>query len=162
MDPRFKLRIFSTAGNTAHAWMLLTTECEEYLLKSTPITEPSAQNKSQAKRQNLKVDIDPSLCSLWSLFNEMLADTEEANSERLSCGHATETMVEMYLKEHVQPRHTHPLDYWRQKKQVWLPLSSFGMQIPVHSSTESFLCITFCINFIVVNFCEVLYQYRPC
>lgn len=136
MDPRFKLRIFSTAGNAAHAWMLLTTECEEYLLKSTPINEPSAQ--------------------------EILADTEEANSERLSCGHTTEMMVEMYLKEHVQPRHTHPLEYWRQKKQVWLPLSSFGMQIPVHFSTEFFLCITFCTNFIVVNFCEVLYQYRPC
>ena len=137
LDPRFKLRAFSTAGNAAHARMLLTTECEEYLSKSTPTRVPSQEDQLQAKRQ--KVDSECSSSTLWNLFNEMLADAEEANSEGLNSGHTAEMMVEMYLKEHVQSRHTDPLEYWKQKKPVWLPLAHLAfkyLSIPPSAASE--------------------------
>lgn len=37
--------------------------------------------------------------------------------------YTAEMMVEMYLKEPVQSRHTGALDYWKQKKPVWPPLA---------------------------------------
>lgn len=49
MDPKFKLRGFSTAGNAAHARMLLTKECEEYLSKSTPTRVPSPEDQASSK-----------------------------------------------------------------------------------------------------------------
>ena len=33
LDPRFKLKVFSTASSTANARMILIKECEEYLVK---------------------------------------------------------------------------------------------------------------------------------
>ena len=135
LDPRFKLRAFSTAGNAAHARMLLTTECEEYLSKSTPTRVSSQEDQPQVKCQ--KVDSECSSSTPWNLFNEMLADTEEANSEGLNSGHTPEMMVEMYLKEHVQSRHTDSLEYWKQKKPVWLPLAHLAckyLSIPSSSA----------------------------
>ena len=67
---------------------------------------PSQENQPQAKRQ--KIDSECSSSTLWNLFNEM-SDAEEANSEGLNSGHTAEMMV-MYLKEHIQPRHTDPLE----------------------------------------------------
>ena len=143
MDPRFKLRAFSTAGNAAHARMLLTTECEEYLSKTTPTKVPSPGDQPQAKRQ--KVDSDSSSSTLWNLFSEMLADTEKGNSEGLNSGHTAEMMVEMYLKEHVQSWHTDPLQYWKQKKLVWLPLAHMACKyllIPPSSAASECLFST--------------------
>ena len=134
MDPRFKLRVFSTAGNAAHARMLLTTECEEYLSKITPTKFP------QAKHQ--KTDSDSSSSTLWNLFSEMLADTEEGNSEGRNSGHTAEMMIEVYLKEHVQSRRTDPLEYWKQKKLVWLPLAHMACKyllIPPSSAASEHL-----------------------
>ena len=133
-DPWFKLRAFSTAGNAAHARMLLTTECEEYLSKTTPTKVHSPGDQPQAKRQ--KVDSDSSSSTLWNLFSEMLADSEEGNSEGLNSGHTAEMMVEMYLKEHVQSRHTDPLQYWKQKKPVWLPLAHMALSNPPSAASE--------------------------
>lgn len=82
---------FSTARNAAHARILLTPECEEYLSMPMLTRVPSPEDQPQAKRQ--KVDFDPSSSTLWRLFNEMLAVTEEDNSEGCNCGHTGEMTV---------------------------------------------------------------------
>ena len=64
---------------------------------------------------------------------------EEANSEGLNSGHTAEMMVEMYLKENIQSRHTDPLQYWKQKKVVWLPLADLAskyLSIPPSSAAS--------------------------
>ena len=111
LDPRFKLKGFSTASSAANARMILIKECEEYLLK---LSSASPHDQPQPKRSKQ----DKS--TLWNLFDEMLAESEGV-SEGYGSGNSTEIMVEMYLKEpllsHLE--HTHPLTYWKEKKPLW-------------------------------------------
>ena len=133
IDPRFKLKCFSTAANASHARMLLTTECENYLTRSAALAEDQPRSSKHAR-----TDSDSS-SSLWSLFGEMLDEAEEATLEGVSSGHTAEMMVEMYLKESIQSRHTDPLQYWKNKKVVWLPLADLAtkyLSIPPSSAAS--------------------------
>ena len=117
--------------------MLLTTECEEFLTKSSSPRTPSPDDQPQAKRQKGDTSGESSSSSLWNLYSEMLADAEETHSD--NCGCTAEMMVEMYLKEPVQSRHTGPLDYWKQKKPVWPPLAHLAckyLSIPPSSAAS--------------------------
>ena len=109
LDPRFKLKVFSTASSAANARMILIKECEEYLVKLSsagPHDQPHPKRRKENKSS-----------TLWSLFDEMLAESEE-NSVGHSCENSAEIMVEMYLKEPVLSRveQIHPLTHWKEKK----------------------------------------------
>ena len=48
-------------------------------------------------------------------------------------------MIEMYLKEPIQPRHIDPLEYWKEKKQVWNSLAIMAFKyltIPPSSASS--------------------------
>lgn len=70
--------------------MMLIKECEEYLLKLS-----SASLNDQPHPKCSKQDKSS---TLWSLFDEMLTESEE-NSEGCSCEDSAEIMVEMYIFE---------------------------------------------------------------
>ena len=112
LDPRFKLKVFSTASSAANARMILIKECEEYLVKLSS-AGPRDQPHPKCRKENKS-------STLWSLFDEMLAESEE-NFVGHSCENSAEIMVEMYLKEPVlsHVEHIHPLTYWKEKKPLW-------------------------------------------
>ena len=88
LDPRFKLELFSATSSTANARMMLIKECEEYLVKSSsagPHDQPHPKHRKENKSS-----------TLWSLFDEMLAESEE-NSVGHSCESLAEIIVEMYF-----------------------------------------------------------------
>ena len=73
--------------------MLLITECEAYLnslVVQNDLPQPKRSKKEQAGS------------TLWNLFDEMLADSENS-TEGNNCGNEAEVIVEMYLKEPVLP-----------------------------------------------------------
>ena len=120
LDPRFKLKCFASASSAAHARMLLITECEIYLKK----VQSDNDDEPQAKRTK-RDSRDKSSSKLWSLFDELIADSENGNEED-DFGSEADMIVEMYLEEPVVPRleRIHPLEYWQSKRAVWpcLPL----------------------------------------
>ena len=90
LDPRFKLKGFSTASSAANARMILIKEYEEHLSKlssASPHDQPQSEHSKQDKS------------TLWSLFDEMLAESKGV-SEGHDSGNSMEIMVEMYLKSH--------------------------------------------------------------
>lgn len=114
--------------------MLLTTECENYLTRTA-----AASPEDQPRSKHARIGSDSSSSSLWSLFGEMLDEADEANSEGSNSGYTAEMMVEMYLKECIQPRHTDPLQYWKSKKVIWLPLADLAckyLSIPPSSAAS--------------------------
>ena len=68
LDPRFKLQVFSSDGNAAHARMLLTTECEQVL------TSLKVHEENPAKCHRSEVGKHSS--SLWNIFDEMLTTSK--------------------------------------------------------------------------------------
>ena len=81
--------------------MILIEECEEYLVKLSsagPHDQPYPKHRKENKSS-----------TLWSLFDELLAESVE-NSVGHSCENSAEIMVEMYLKEPVLSyvEHIHP------------------------------------------------------
>ena len=90
LDPRFKLRVFSSAGNAAHARMLLTTECEEVLSNSVS-SRSSPNHQPQCKRQKSE---NTTSSTLWNIFNEMMDEPEESSLDGdVSVGYTAEIMV---------------------------------------------------------------------
>jgi len=69
LDPRFKLKGFMSASSTAHARMLLITECEIYLKKCQ-----SDSDQPQPKRSR-RDSSEKSSSALWNLFDELIADS---------------------------------------------------------------------------------------
>ena len=63
IDPRFKLKCFSSAGNASHARMLLTTECENYLTRST-VSSPEDQPRSSIQESILTLPLQVTGVSL--------------------------------------------------------------------------------------------------
>ena len=127
VGPRYKLKDFPLQVVQPMARMILIKECEEHLSKlssASPHDQPQPKHGKQDKS------------TLWSLFDEMLAESEGVSEEHDS-GNSTEIMVEMYLKEpllsHLE--HIHPLTYWKEKKPLWPCLADLAckcLSIPVH------------------------------
>ena len=88
LDPRFKLRVFISAGRAANARMLATTE------SSISDTE----KELPAKRSRTESDKPPP--SLWNFFDDVIEKPSNSTTgaEDVS-GYTAEVMVEMYLKE---------------------------------------------------------------
>ena len=97
LDPWFKLKGFSIASNAAHGRMLLITECNAYLDSLVTQHDPPQPKHSRKEKSG---------STLWSLFDEMLADSEN-NTEGHNCGNEAEVMIEMYLKEPMLPHTEH-------------------------------------------------------
>ena len=71
-----------------------------------------------------------------------MVDTEDSNSEGLTCGYTAKVMVEMHLKEPVQSRNTNLLEYWKKKKSVWQALAHLSckyLSIPASSASSECL-----------------------
>ena len=120
LDPRFKLKVFSSATYSANARMLLIQECELWLSNfSCGGSEPEPQPK-RAKTDTQPTDKQSS-STLWSLFDEMLADSEDCSEGEGQSRNTAEIMVDMYLKEPVLARseRIHPFTYWLGKKTLW-------------------------------------------
>ena len=116
LDPRFKLKTFSSATCSANARMLLIQECESWLSNySCGGSEP------QPKHAHSLQTIKQSSSTLWSLFDEMLADSTDCTEGEDQSRNTAEIMVDMYLKEPVLARseQIHPLTYWLGKKTLW-------------------------------------------
>ena len=95
--------------------MLLIQECELWLSNfSCGGSEP------QPKRATQPTDKQSS-STLWSLFDEMLADSEDCSEGEGQSRNTAEIMVDMYLKEPVLARseRIHPLTYWLGNKTLW-------------------------------------------
>ena len=118
LDPRFKLKTFSSATCSANARMLLIQECESWLSNfSCGGSEPQPK---RAKTSTQSTDKQSS-STLWSLFDEMLADSTDCTEDEGQSRNTAEIMVDMYLKEPVLARseRIHPLTYWLGKKTLW-------------------------------------------
>ena len=118
LDPRFKLKVFSSATYSANARMLLIQECELWLSNfSCGGSEPQPK---RAKTGTQPTDKQSS-STLWSLFDEMLADSEDCSEGEGQSRNTAEIMVDMYLKEPILARseRIHPLTYWLGKKTLW-------------------------------------------
>ena len=57
LDPRFKLKGFSTACNAAHATMLLVTECKSHISSLQQETENDKPHQSIVEKKNYKLCI---------------------------------------------------------------------------------------------------------
>ena len=101
LDPRFKLKTFSSAICSANARMLLIPECESWLSNfSCGGSEPQPK---RAKTSTQSTDKQSS-STLWSLFDEMLADSTDCTEGEGQSRNTAEIMVDMYLKEPVLAR----------------------------------------------------------
>jgi hypothetical protein len=135
LDPRFKLRVFSSAGSAAHARMLVTTECEQVLLSI------SEKELTAAPAKRSRTESEKSSSSLWNIFDDMIERPSELNSSVSGdmSGYTAEVMVEMYLKEPIQDRHIDPLSYWKEKQIVWNGLAVMAckyLSIPPSSASS--------------------------
>lgn len=118
LNPRFK---FSSATYSANARMLLIQECELWLSNfSCGGSEPQPK-RAKTDTQPTDKQSCQSSSTLWSLFDEMLADNEDCSEGEGQCRNTAEIMVDMYLKEPVLARseRIHPLTYWLGKKTLW-------------------------------------------
>ena len=109
--------------------MLVTTECEQFL------TSLKVHEENPAKHH--RSDVGKHSSSLWNIFDEMIDKPNISNYEK---GCTAEVMIEMYLKEPIQPRHIDPLEYWKEKKLVWNSLAIMAskyLKIPPSSASQS-------------------------
>ena len=134
LDPRFKLRVFSSGGRAANARMLVTTECEKVISSIY-----DSEKELPAKRSRTESDKPPS--SLWSFFDDMIEKPSNPTNgvEENVSGYTAEVMVEMYLKEPIQDRHIDPLIYWKTKQVLWKGLAVMAskyLSIPPSSASS--------------------------
>ena len=91
--------------------MLLVTECENHI--NNLQQEKTESDKPQPKHRRKEKTSSAS----WSLFDELIAESENNNCSG-NFGNEAEVVVEMYLKEILlsHSEHNHPLarelEYW--------------------------------------------------
>ena len=73
LDPRFKLNVFSSATYSANARMLLIQEYELWL---TNYSDGGSEPRLKRARTDSQPTDKDSSSTLWSLFDEMLAESE--------------------------------------------------------------------------------------
>lgn len=133
LDPRFKIRVFSSSSAVIQARQCLT---EEFISCQSTIAEVAVLNDNPpaAKRQHKESSQEQS--SLWSSFDSMIQtgdETDAALSESLC---TAEVQIETYLKELNQPRHSNPIVYWQEKKILYPVLAKLAakyLSIPAAS-----------------------------
>ena len=102
--------------------MLVTTECEQVL------TSLKVHEENPAKRHRSEVGKHSS--SLWNIF------IDKPTTSNYEKGYTAVVMIEMYLKEPIQPRHIDPLEYWKENKLVWNSLAIMAFTIPPSSASS--------------------------
>ena len=84
LDLRFKLKGFSTASSAAHARMLLVTECASHI---NTLQQETENDKPQPNRRRK----EKTSSELWSLFDELIAESENNDSSG-NCGNESEVL----------------------------------------------------------------------
>ena len=97
--------------------MLLVTECKNHI---NSLQQETESDKPQPKHYRK----EKTSSALWSLFDELIAESEN-NDCSGNFGNEAEVVVEMYLKETLlsHSEHIHPLatelEYWQSNKAIW-------------------------------------------
>ena len=116
LDPRFKIRVFSSQTAIIQARQCLIEEC---IVLQSSISEALVNDSSPAaKRRHLDGMSDPEFqkeSSLWSSFDSMIQTGEETDAASSESYSSAEVNVEKYLKEPNQPRESSPVTYWKEK-----------------------------------------------
>ena len=94
LDPRFKLKTFSSTTCSANARMLLIQECESWLSNfSCGGSEPQPKHVKTSTQSTDKQFSS----TLWSLFDEMLADSTDCTEDEGQSRNTVEIMVDTYV-----------------------------------------------------------------
>ena len=105
LDPRFKLKVFSTSSSKALAKQMLIAECEE-LISTTDLTEPSSK-RPRVDESNREESL------LWTYCDQLMDKPDDEESDSVE---DAGTIVEKYLKEANEPCNSNPLLYWKKHK----------------------------------------------
>ena len=106
--------------------MLLVTECESHI---SSLQQETENDKPQPKHDRK----EKTSCALWSLFDDLIAESEN-NNHSGHFGNEAEVVVEMYLKETSLSHSEHiPLSYRVKvlaiKEDHLAMLGSFSIQV---------------------------------
>ena len=108
LDPRFKLRVFSTAAAAALAKQMLIFEyesCYEDRFEDPPPTKSPRNDESQSQSKSL----------LWKFCSEIMS--EKSDNEELP--ESMDFVIDTYLKEPNEPCKSNPLEYWKDREHTW-------------------------------------------
>ena len=86
LDPRFKLKDFSTASSAAYARMVLVTECESHISSLQQETENDKPHPKHHRKEKTS-------SALRSLCDELIAESEN-NDGSGNCGNEAEVVVD--------------------------------------------------------------------
>jgi hypothetical protein len=103
LDPRFKLRCFTTEGSKANAKASLFVACEQ-LSKPLQLQSTNSYKEPEAKKQRIS-DHSP-----WASLDEILSITPHDNQVTASI---IETELSTYLAEGLLPRKEDPFLWWK-------------------------------------------------
>lgn len=120
LDPRFKLKVFSTSSSKALAKQMLIAECEELASSASA----SDLTETSPKRPRVSENKDDSL--LWS-YCDQLMDKQDVE-EDCDATQDVSTIVDRYLEEKVEPRNCNPLLYWKSHKDTHPLLITVALQ----------------------------------
>ena len=118
LDPRFKLRVFSSTSSGALAKQMLISSYET--LESQDDSDPPSPKRMREQSE----DSEPPSSLLWKFCNELIEEKSESESSPKS----TQSVIDSYLKEPNQPRKSCPLSYWKDRQSMWPILSSLAQQ----------------------------------
>ena len=123
LDPRFKLKVFSTSSSKALAKQMLIAECEELgTISNSESTEPSSK-RPRVEGDNGEETEESSL--LWSYCDIIM---DEVAQEECDSVEDISAIVEAYLNEANEPRKSNPLLYWKKHKDTRPILASLALQ----------------------------------
>ncbi len=118
LDPRFKLRVFSSTSSGALAKQMLISSYET--LESQDNSNPPSPKRMREQSE----DSEPPSSLLWKFCNELIEEKSETESSPKS----TQSVIDSYLKEPNQPRKSSPLAYWKDRQSVWPILANLAQQ----------------------------------
>ena len=104
LDPRFKVRVFTSASSTAMARQMVI---EEYELMDENDSPPS-EKRRRLVDDNQGLSSSANSSTLWTLIDKMVdeSNTDQEESESQS---SAENTVDSYLREPVPSRKSDPL-----------------------------------------------------
>lgn len=116
LDPRFKQRVFSTASSAALAKQMLISEYEA--LSLSVVTDTSSTQPTKRSR------VDKAESVLWQYCDEIIENT----SSESSASQSIDMILDNYLKEPNEPRHSSSLIYWKKYHTACPILSSLALK----------------------------------
>ena len=121
LDPRFKLRVFSSSTTAALAKQMLISEYEQFQVSQASNATNADTDPPAAKRSPQSTSQESSSV-LWTLCNDIIGEKSDYESSTDS----VEYVVDSYIKEQNQSRASDPLSYWKERECTWPILASIG------------------------------------